>query len=119
MRDERIAQRCSSDLEKDVVRHRSEAGTVIPFVAFGMTALLLFLALALDQGVRYSGRTQLQQLVDAAAQAALSALAVPGATRDDARRAVSNVVTMTPVTQGVQPSDLVVQFGRFSLNDPN
>lgn len=104
MRDERFAQRCSS-----------EVGTVIPFVALGMTALLLFLALALDQGLRYSGRTQLQQLVDASAQAAMMAFGVPGAGRPEATLAARNVAANTSVTQGFQSSDLVVTFGRYDF----
>jgi hypothetical protein len=116
MRDERLAQRCSSDQSNPSGRG-DEAGTIIVFVALGMLALLLFLALALDQGVRYSGRTQLQQLVDSAAQAALSAISVPGATRADATQAAQDVLAMTPVSQGVAPSDLQIEFGRFSFND--
>ena len=104
MRDKRFAQRCSS-----------EVGTVIPFVALGMTMLLLFLALALDQGVRYSGRTQLQQLVDASAQAALMAFAEPGAERADATAAARNVASMTGITQGFASSDLLVEYGRYDF----
>ncbi len=105
MRDERLAQRCSS-----------ENGTVLPFVAAGMTVLLLLLALALDQGIRYSGRTQLQQLVDAAAQAALIALGRPNATRADADRAARDVVRMTAITGGtLDPSEIQVQFGSYNF----
>ena len=105
MRDERFAQRCSS-----------EAGTVMIFVAAGMLAILLFLALALDQGVRYSGRTQLQQLVDAASQAALAALAQPEAERSEADAAAREIARMTPVSQGFDATrDLNVQFGRYDF----
>jgi hypothetical protein len=105
MRDKRLAQRCSS-----------ETGAILPFVAAGMTAMLLLLALALDQGIRYSGRTQLQQVVDSSAQAALMALNRTGAGQAEAIAAARQAANLTPVTGGgFSGQDLIIEFGRYSF----
>jgi hypothetical protein len=107
MRDKRSEEQC-----------RNETGTVLPFVALFMTVLLLFLAFALDQGVRYAGRTQLQQMVDAAAQAALVAILKPGGDRTTAEAAARAVAANTDIMQGFNPATLVVDFGRYNFGAP-
>jgi hypothetical protein len=104
MREERFAEQC-----------RNEAGTVLPFIALGMTFLLVFLALALDQGVKYSGRTQLQQMVDSASQAAMLALISPGGTTAKATTAARNVVANTKLMGTFNPGDLQVAYGKYDF----
>jgi hypothetical protein len=105
MRGKRFAQRCSS-----------EVGSVLPFIALGLTTLLLFLALALDQGVLYVGRTQLQQLVDASSRAALLALARQGATRQDAIDAANEVAANNTLMQGgIANANFNVVFGTYNF----
>jgi hypothetical protein len=105
MRSKRFAQRCSSEI-----------GSVLPFVALGLTTLLLFLALALDQGVLYVGRTQLQQMVDASSRAALLALARQGATRQDAISAANEVAANNSLMQGgLANTNFNVVFGTYNF----
>ena len=106
-------QQCA---QQQCLRCRSELGSVMPFVVAGMTTLLLFLILAIDQGVLYAGRTQLQQLSDSASRAALLALAEPNSTRADAITAANTIAANTSLMQGGNArTNLQVEFGSFDF----
>lgn len=52
-------------------RQTGETGAILPFLALGFVAIVLFLIMTVDVGVGYMARGQLQNIADAASRAAL------------------------------------------------
>jgi hypothetical protein len=97
---------CRGNLSARLDLRRGESGVVIPLVAFSFAVLLVALALVLDTGLITVSRSQVQNVTDAAARAAMITIANEGSTlqgaslRDAATRAAISVARSTSVIQG-------------------
>ena len=92
-------------------------GSVLPLVVVSLTALMGFVALALDLGLMAIARNQCQNAADAAAMAGARTLNGDAASNNNKIAAAANAQTAavanSVLAQAVQPSQVVVAVGKY------
>ena len=99
----------------------SEDGAILPLIAGGLTVLLLFVALVIDQGILFSGRGQLQHAADAGVRAGLMEASARaenlsgGQMLSEGRRVAMEVINGTTIIDGgVSDGDVTFEFGSYT-----
>src|SRR5262245_21810112 len=96
------------------------SGSILPFLVLGLTALMGFVALAVDLGVMAIARGQSQNAADAAATAGARTLTGDPATDNNAANVAANAYAAAEANyilgSAITDSQVAVQIGTYTYN---